>query len=577
MKKKIFCILFAFLLALPCLYYPLKVKAIAPVPVPFIFGTAWDSTVSAYGALKGLQFGQNASTPEIVGDYTKPYQYQPESITPLKPSWDSLKTTWIADNFAGIYPALSEEDAKKALDKQWEDFDNALGVQGIIDFMSPIYNAFESWISSLVGTSYIENKEPDKVYNLNPSLGMRYFTVPLLYNRGTPDQYPKNDYFGYDVYKPSGAGTISGYAVRGLFDLRRTETDQLNEYPCVYLYDSTNNCVWTCSIIVQSNPRGVGAQNYKWTRSDNFDNSLIDSNFASIGANLQGEQITDKNSLVVPDTGKLLGTDTISQFPVNPNNDNDKDNKKIAVLPNVPSLKDNLNNLGNVNGGKLPIKFPDPDPVSGLIPSIPVIGNNGVTINIPVTNNNYQVINNYDEHQEIYNENNSYPTINYNYVNYYINEGAMTYEQFLQALQKYFNVIVYNNETNNYYPSTINNTTNNYYTIEEVIKEEIPPILPPSRIAITDRFPFCLPFDIYKILVLFNAEPKAWEWDVPVPTFKSGGTSTDNYHGEIGHIDYSETMHISLEKWEPVAVVLRIGLGILWLLYLCFLFQKLVH
>ena len=553
MKKKFLCILLAFLLALPCLFHSLQVKAVAPT-LPFLY-TAWDSTVAAYGGLKGLQFGQNASTPDIIGDYTKPYQYQPESIAPLKPSWDSLKTSWIADNFAGIYPALSEEDAKKALDKQWDDFDNAIGL-GNIDITSPIYKAFEGWIASLVGTDYIVSSTEQEKLTLE---SLTFPKVPVCFPNGTikytSTSVDTNNSIGIAVKPVSVSGTGDWLV-----------------YPAGYVYYQNGRIDCLFVACYYQNDHGYIRTEYK----DTVQNPDV-SGFASFGTDSQGNAITNTDSVGIPNTDTIIPAETISQFPVNPNDNNDKDNKKIAVLPNVPSLKDNLNNLGNVNGGKLPIKFPDPDPVTGLIPSIPVIGNGGVTINIPVTNNNYQVINNYDQHQDIYNENNSYPTINYNYVNYYINEGAMTYEQFLQALQKYFNVIVYNNETNNYYPSTINNTTNNYYTIQEIIDEEIPPILPPSRIAITDRFPFCLPFDIYKILVLFNAEPKAWEWDVPVPTFKSGGTSTDTYHGEIGHIDYSETMHISLEQWEPVAVVLRVALGVLWLLYLCFLFQKLVH
>lgn len=559
MKKKILCFLIAFLLALSCLYNPLEVHAVAPVPVPFLY-TAWDSTVSAFGALKGLQFGQNASTPEIVGDYTKPYQYQPESINPLKPSWDAFKINWIADNFAGIYPALSEEDAKNALDKQWEDFDNAIGL-GNIDITSPIYKAFEGWIASLVGTEYIVGKTEIMDFSID-NLGGTY-KIPVT--GAGQIEYITLDISNYSVWH----GNLTGVAIKPLHVPSVGQVQQV--IFLAYYEDGYVDGYNQYASVTKDNKLEIGGSGWGYSAPA----SMV--GYASYGTKGNGDIITNTNSVPVEGYGEVTPAETISQFPVNPNDNNDKDNKKIAVLPNVPSLKDNLNNLVDVNGGKLPIKFPEPDPNTGLIPSIPVIGNGGVTINIPVTNNNYKVINNYDEHQEIYNENNSYPTINFNYVNYYINENAMTYEQFLQALQKYFNVIVYNNETNNYYPFTINNTTNNYYTIEEVIEEEIPPILPPSRIAITDRFPFCLPFDIYKILVLFNAEPTPWEWDVPVPTFKSGGLSNENYHGEIGHIDFSETMHISLEKWEPVAFVLRTALSVLWLLYLCFLFQKLVH
>ena len=153
----------------------------------------------------------------------------------------------------------------------------------------------------------------------------------------------------------------------------------------------------------------------------------------------------------------------------------------------------------------------------------------------------------------------------------------MTYEQFLAALQEYFNVLVYNNTNNNYYPTTVNETTNNYYNITEVINDRIPPILPPSTISIADRFPFSIPFDLYKLLCLFNAEPHYWEWDVPVPTFQEGGTSNEFYHGEVGHFDFSSTVHISLEQWDIVALVLRTMLSILWSAFLYFLFWKFTH
>lgn len=135
-----------------------------------------------------------------------------------------------------------------------------------------------------------------------------------------------------------------------------------------------------------------------------------------------------------------------------------------------------------------------------------------------------------------------------------INSGEITQEQGLEEIQDLLKIIVYDTETDDVIPVQPDPDTGENKDKEEVIKEN------KENMAFTlggleQVFPFCIPFDIYAFMTLLVAEPQAPEFDYPI---KSVNNKT-------------EVIHVDLEPFEPVAVVVRyvfdflfiIGLGIL--------------
>lgn len=61
-------------------------------------------------------------------------------------------------------------------------------------------------------------------------------------------------------------------------------------------------------------------------------------------------------------------------------------------------------------------------------------------------------------------------------------------------------------------------------------------------LPLADFFPFCIPFDLYKILSAFDASPVAPEFDVPIV---------------VQSIGLNVPVHVDLSEWEPAAVIVR--------------------
>lgn len=84
-------------------------------------------------------------------------------------------------------------------------------------------------------------------------------------------------------------------------------------------------------------------------------------------------------------------------------------------------------------------------------------------------------------------------------------------------------------------------------------------ILP--EILFKTKFPFCLPWDLYNVFVLLNAEPVAPKFDIPFKFDRLG-------------IDY--TFSIDLSEYEQLALISRVSLSVMFIIALILLSRKVI-
>lgn len=84
--------------------------------------------------------------------------------------------------------------------------------------------------------------------------------------------------------------------------------------------------------------------------------------------------------------------------------------------------------------------------------------------------------------------------------------------------------------------------------------------------TITDKFPFCLPFDIYKIFNVLSAEPKAPKFTIPI--------KMENINGTGYGFDFSIDVDLSEYSW--IAEIVRWMLLIIFVLGLILVTNKLI-
>lgn len=84
-------------------------------------------------------------------------------------------------------------------------------------------------------------------------------------------------------------------------------------------------------------------------------------------------------------------------------------------------------------------------------------------------------------------------------------------------------------------------------------------------VNLTDLFPFCIPFDLYKIIRCFDADPVAPSATITIPVGYDGNSFT------------WEQYEISLEDFSPVASVVRVFEYVLFIIGLMLITRKLIE
>lgn len=88
-------------------------------------------------------------------------------------------------------------------------------------------------------------------------------------------------------------------------------------------------------------------------------------------------------------------------------------------------------------------------------------------------------------------------------------------------------------------------------------------------IDFTKFFPFCIPWDLYSLIKLFNAEPVAPKFDIPIKV--STGTLAS------GKLKIDETITIDLSPYDNVAFIFRIMMFLLVILGLILLTRNIIR
>lgn len=87
------------------------------------------------------------------------------------------------------------------------------------------------------------------------------------------------------------------------------------------------------------------------------------------------------------------------------------------------------------------------------------------------------------------------------------------------------------------------------------------PTLTLPEILFKTKFPFCLPWDLYNVFVLLNAEPVAPKFDIPFKFDRLG-------------IDY--TFSVDLSEYEQLALISRVSLSVMFIIALILLSRKVI-
>lgn len=84
-------------------------------------------------------------------------------------------------------------------------------------------------------------------------------------------------------------------------------------------------------------------------------------------------------------------------------------------------------------------------------------------------------------------------------------------------------------------------------------------------VALSDLFPFCIPFDLYNIVSCFKADPVAPSAEIKIPVGYDGSEFT------------WETYTVSLSDFDPVAAVVRVLEYIAFVIGLMLITRKLIE
>lgn len=139
-----------------------------------------------------------------------------------------------------------------------------------------------------------------------------------------------------------------------------------------------------------------------------------------------------------------------------------------------------------------------------------------------------------------------------------INDGTITQEQGIEQIQELLRVITYDTVTDEVVPPQKNDDGTNK-TKEDALKEN-KENAGFTLAGLENVFPFCIPFDIYAFMTLLVADPECPEFDFPIKTVNG----------------QEETIHVDLQPFEPVAVVVRYVFDFLFIVGLAMLTRSLI-
>lgn len=87
------------------------------------------------------------------------------------------------------------------------------------------------------------------------------------------------------------------------------------------------------------------------------------------------------------------------------------------------------------------------------------------------------------------------------------------------------------------------------------------PAMSLPEVLFKTKFPFCLPWDLYNVFVVLNAEPVAPKFDIPFKFDRLG-------------IDY--TFSVDLSEYEQLALISRVSLSVMFIIALILLSRKVI-
>lgn len=418
---------------------------------------------------------------------------------------------------------------------------------GVLDKASECWDIFKDWAKNIELTNT----------GKNPALDYPIGEVPLRV------------VFPFNVTNKKGVTTICNYdgVTQSYFD----NID--NKYSMIYVfytYDGLHNCyLRVCGVNKTENGKykidgysttyygsngSIGGWSSSSTTVDNISVNANNGGFVKCYGNADIEitinGVTQNGNYVDTESvgssyfktntdylERLRGTDTVEVIDVT-----DIKNPIIETIPNTKAEID-FN-----RGTKRPSNKNDDDDkiVGGLVPADVW----------------YQSLDDYVEQQ-----NNA--IVEYDN---YINENPEDKDKYFIATSPITNIHNYYNTlpvinipsggtvVNNYYE--YNNYNNNNVTIYELpYNSELVPLLP--TLFFENKFPFCIPWDIYSFINIFRSEAVAPHFEIPYPYMDENGLQT-------------YTLVIDLSEYNYVSNIFRVMFFILFIVGLMILTRNLI-
>lgn len=143
--------------------------------------------------------------------------------------------------------------------------------------------------------------------------------------------------------------------------------------------------------------------------------------------------------------------------------------------------------------------------------------------------------------------------------------GAITWEEFCLALQRAIGITAFEQVIDDDLPID-----------KELVSEDDQPRPLPVVIetnvenskftyALKDFFPFCIPFDLYHVIEILNADPVAPKFDIPIPSYTASGTLTSNY------------ITVDLSIFDTAALVFRVCIFLIFMVGLIVITRNLIR
>lgn len=422
---------------------------------------------------------------------------------------------------------------------------------GVLDKASECWDIFKEWsknisLSSGGGdVSELENNQPLSIdtllgYSFTAYNGENY-TIDSSIINNIKNKVDTSKYYGYIVYSPNASS---------LFQIVCINNNSSYDY-----ISKDNSCIVfrvnqyvNGEFSVDSGAQGNSLLTYLVPSNNSYLKCVVaskpvyflDNSWNVLESNKNGYGFTVKTEYFNTNTDyleRLRGSDTVEVIDVT-----DIKNPIIETIPNTKAEID-FN-----RGTKRPSNKNDDDDeiVGGLVPAD--VWYHSLDDYIEQQNN---AIVEYDNH---------------------INENPDDKDKYFIAttpitnIHNYYNTLpVINIPTggtvvNNYYE--YNNYNNNNVTIYELpYNSELIPLLP--TLFFENKFPFCIPWDIYSFINIFRSEAVAPHFEIPYPYMDENGLQT-------------YTLVIDLSEYNYVSNIFRVMFFILFIVGLMILTRKLI-